>query len=279
MIRSDHQNAIVPVGELHVRTLYDYEADDGTSLSFRQGDIIQVVTQLETGWWYGIMNIGTDSVARGWFPSNYCTIIPSIYDQSGDSGTEGSDIGDIEGSDGEPERQDVDGAPHADGYSRGGEESSAAQSIESGQTGTTAVTTPDRQLDAGNVDGDDGGEDAAFWIPQATPDGRLYYVNTSTGETTLDMPLEPPASATEDGPKNRMNVQIPEHSKLPPELLAAGYYRNNEGVGHERSASVLDTVVIPSRLYKLSLANKVNCRLLLITYCKSKRSHYRLICR
>lgn len=33
---------------LYVRALYDYDADDQTSLSFRQGDIIQVLTQVST---------------------------------------------------------------------------------------------------------------------------------------------------------------------------------------------------------------------------------------
>ena len=55
---------------LFVRAMYDYDADDHTSLSFRRGDIIQVLNQLETGWWDGVM----DDV-RGWFPSNYCTPI------------------------------------------------------------------------------------------------------------------------------------------------------------------------------------------------------------
>ena len=34
----------------------------------------------------------------------------------------------------------------------------------------------------------DGLDDAAFWIPQATPDGRLFYFNTLTGESTLEVP-------------------------------------------------------------------------------------------
>ncbi|TGO37463.1 hypothetical protein BHYA_0096g00020 [Botrytis hyacinthi] len=53
-----------------VRALYDYEADDRTSLSFHEGDIIQVITQLESGWWDGVI-----SGVRGWFPSNYCQFV------------------------------------------------------------------------------------------------------------------------------------------------------------------------------------------------------------
>jgi len=61
-----------PPGALYVRALYDYDADDRTSLSFHEGDIIQVITQLESGWWDGVIN-----GVRGWFPSNYCQIISS----------------------------------------------------------------------------------------------------------------------------------------------------------------------------------------------------------
>ncbi|KAG7290945.1 hypothetical protein NEMBOFW57_000951 [Staphylotrichum longicolle] len=61
-----------PPGAMYVRALYDYEADDRTSLSFHEGDIIQVITRLESGWWDGVIN-----GVRGWFPSNYCQIITS----------------------------------------------------------------------------------------------------------------------------------------------------------------------------------------------------------
>ena len=48
------------------RALYDYKSPDSSSLSFSRGDIIEVLTQLETGWWDGLLND-----ERGWFPSNY----------------------------------------------------------------------------------------------------------------------------------------------------------------------------------------------------------------
>ena len=71
----------VPAGTTYVRALYDYEADDRTSLSFHEGDIIQVITRLESGWWDGVIN-----GVRGWFPSNYCEEIPSPDDVSGETG-------------------------------------------------------------------------------------------------------------------------------------------------------------------------------------------------
>ncbi|PKC68845.1 Src homology-3, partial [Rhizophagus irregularis] len=49
-----------------VRALYDFNSNDSSSLSFKRDDIIQVLTQLESGWWDGLCN-----GERGWFPSNY----------------------------------------------------------------------------------------------------------------------------------------------------------------------------------------------------------------
>ncbi|PWW79627.1 ras GEF [Tuber magnatum] len=116
---------------MYVRALYNYASEDPTSLSFSQGDVIQVITQLESGWWDGIVHD-----QRGW----------------------------------------------AD-------------------------------------------DEAAFWIPQATPDGRLYYFNTITGVTRTELPLETPTSTTESGPRDRSNFSAPEQTRPPPELMARGYER------------------------------------------------------
>jgi hypothetical protein len=37
---------------------------------------------------------------------------------------------------------------------------------------------------------------ADFWIPQATPDGILFYYNTETGESSKELPLDSPPSPT-----------------------------------------------------------------------------------
>ncbi|KAJ3383382.1 hypothetical protein HDU92_004245 [Lobulomyces angularis] len=51
-----------------VSALYDYVGNEERSLSFKRGDIIRVITQLESGWWDGVCK-----GQRGWFPSNYVT--------------------------------------------------------------------------------------------------------------------------------------------------------------------------------------------------------------
>ncbi|CAO1634614.1 unnamed protein product [Parajaminaea phylloscopi] len=53
-----------------VRALYDYTAPDDSSLSFVQGDVIEVLTQLQSGWWDGLLGD-----RRGWFPSNFVEVI------------------------------------------------------------------------------------------------------------------------------------------------------------------------------------------------------------
>lgn len=59
------------VNSFFVRALYDFTSEDASSLSFERGALIEVLTQLESGWWDGLL--GND--VRGWFPSNYVEII------------------------------------------------------------------------------------------------------------------------------------------------------------------------------------------------------------
>jgi hypothetical protein len=59
-----------PIVICRVRALYPFQSTDQSSLCFRKGDIIEVLSQLESGWWDGWSN-----GQRGWFPSNYVEII------------------------------------------------------------------------------------------------------------------------------------------------------------------------------------------------------------
>ena len=180
---------VAPPGQLYVRALYDYDADDRTSLSFRQGDIIQVITQLESGWWDGVIH-----GVRGWFPSNYCAVVSPPYEDgrnrvAGDSETE--------------ESEDEYGEHELDHATNG---------AVGGHNGVV----------------DNSQEEASFWIPQATPDGRLFYFNTLTGQSTMELPLEAPTSANETGPRDRTNIFIPDQTRPPAEMMAAGYQREDD---------------------------------------------------
>lgn len=196
---------------LHVRALYSYHADDRTSLSFRQGDIIQVLTRLESGWWDGVIH-----GVRGWFPSNYCAIVSAPEDaairrsqglhNNQEPSTELATDDEYDDYELEP---DTNGASARNGYSGEG--------------------TEDYEQ-----------EEAAFWIPQATPDGRLFYFNTLTGVSTMELPLEAPTSAHESGPRDRMNIHVPDQTRVPPELWAGGIERNERESDEGDSASELD---------------------------------------
>ncbi|KAH9877755.1 hypothetical protein J1614_002972 [Plenodomus biglobosus] len=198
-------NGTVSPGGMYVKALYDYDADDRTSLSFRQGDIIQVITQLESGWWDGVIN-----GVRGWFPSNYCAVVQR----------QSEDVVDEDRSGAEPDDDH-------DTRSLGGTDytNSDTESLSGNDT-----ILPIEHTEAGREREDQ----AAYWIPQATPDGRLFYFNTLTGVSTMELPLEAPG-ANESGPRDRVNVFIPESSRPPAEAFASGY--NVDDTDDETSAS------------------------------------------
>ncbi|KAI1116213.1 ras GEF [Nemania sp. NC0429] len=199
-----------PPGNLYVRALYDYEADDRTSLSFHEGDVIQVITQLESGWWDGVIN-----GVRGWFPSNYCQIIASP-DELPDPALSGEAYrGDDEFEDGVlyQDEADVEHESDMDDFNALPLEGARNMSNKSG---------------------------ADFWIPQATSDGRLFYYNTMTGESSMELPLESPTSLNESGPLDRMHVTVPEKTRPPPEMMARGFTQDEDEDSEATSASELD---------------------------------------
>lgn len=53
-----------------VQAEYPFESIDSSALSFKEGDVIEVLTRLESGWWDGLAGD-----RRGWFPSNYVRLI------------------------------------------------------------------------------------------------------------------------------------------------------------------------------------------------------------
>ncbi|MBE3046991.1 hypothetical protein IMZ48_31590, partial [Candidatus Bathyarchaeota archaeon] len=202
-----------PIGAMYVRALYDYEADDRTSLSFHEGDVIQVINQLESGWWDGVIN-----GVRGWFPSNYCQVVTSP-EELPDHVLQAASVEGLED--------------------------------EVGQAGTfvddfdEAYESDDGGADGGlPLEGADNGDTSRsdFWIPQATPDGRLFYYNMMTGDRSTELPLESPRSSADTGPRDRSgtNVSIPDRTRPPPEMMARGGMTTDEEDSDTNSASELD---------------------------------------
>ena len=194
---------------LFVRAMYDYTTEDYTSLSFRQGDIIQVLNQLETGWWDGVI----DNI-RGWFPSNYCAVVtdPIGLGDRFAHGQEDNATSELGIDDDFDDARTAD--PRSDHDSFRG---SQATLLVEGNGGNTED------------------EEAAFWIPQATPDGRLFYFNTLTGSSTMELPFEEAG----DGPLRDPNFLFsPDLSRPPPEMMARGFERD-EG-DYDGSASEVE---------------------------------------
>lgn len=53
-----------------VKALYAFSSTEKSSLSFEKGEFIEVLSQLDSGWWDGWCKGN-----RGWFPSNYVQIV------------------------------------------------------------------------------------------------------------------------------------------------------------------------------------------------------------
>lgn len=66
-----------PIVLCRVKALYTFEGTEPTGLNFKKGDIIEVLAQLDSGWWDGWCD-----GKRGWFPSNYVEAIDDASESS-----------------------------------------------------------------------------------------------------------------------------------------------------------------------------------------------------
>jgi son of sevenless-like protein len=205
----NYTGTITPPG-MFVRALYDYNADDRTSLSFYQGEIIQVLTQLESGWWDGVIH-----GKRGWFPSNYCTVVSSEeardLEEDGDFDTSRTEFEELS------------------------EDNYEDENFAAGLQGQLHQFSTQRSQHAVQRNGH---EEAEFWIPQATPDGRLFYFNTLTGITTMELPLESPLSSDPHGSRGSSTFFTNNHTNTPNGFFADESERDDTDV--DLSASETD---------------------------------------
>ncbi|QRV77634.1 cell division control protein 25 [Ceratobasidium sp. AG-Ba] len=147
-----------------VRAMYDYHSTDDSSLSFSRGDIVEVLTQLESGWWDGL--IGNE---RGWFPSNFVTIISEAEAEAeialrAEPAAAVVEVDptqlDASGSDSEWLQDQIEEAA--------GDEFDLAEFV-------PRVANP-----ATN--------NADIWIPQVEPNGQIVYVN-GLGQRRNELPV------------------------------------------------------------------------------------------
>ncbi|KAG0287860.1 hypothetical protein BGZ96_008279 [Linnemannia gamsii] len=174
-----------------VRALYPFHSEEPSSLSFEREELIQVLTQLDSGWWYGFCH-----GEHGWFPSNY---VEEVTQDELDLASEAA-------SDDEHHRQH---AEHSDPGEHDHEE--------------------DEDHHSSDGEDDDGSSNGDFWLPQTTPDGQVFYVNTNTGESSWTIPT--PSTSRAIPPIEEQEDEVLDHT------LPNGHQDTN----HSNAAAESDT--------------------------------------
>ncbi|KAG6841045.1 hypothetical protein C0991_002353 [Blastosporella zonata] len=154
VLQEDEQVTIV-----FCRALYDYTAHDASALSFKGGDVIEILSREQSGWWDGLLG-----ERRGWFPFNYVEVISDEEAERVLLTSESSG----------PETLDLSyamtlGSPSLAGDGRFENE---IRSPKNGRKPAESAQSSD------------------FWMPEVTPDGQIFYKNTQTGQRSRDIPNE-----------------------------------------------------------------------------------------
>ncbi|KAG9040494.1 hypothetical protein FS837_000552 [Tulasnella sp. UAMH 9824] len=145
-----------------VRALYDYQSTDASSLSFRRGDLIEVLSRLPSGWWDGLL--GDE---RGWFPSNYVQV---VSDEEADAELAAR----------EAEAVAAGGGPTSPAL----QQQNAVAEQQNGHSWPDERAQPENRNSAGRADD--------YWIPSVTTSGQVYFINTRTGEQSSELPQADP---------------------------------------------------------------------------------------
>lgn len=149
------------------RALYDYQSQDSSSLSFQKDDIIEVLTQLDSGWWDGLL--GDE---RGWFPSNYVTI---ISEEQAEAAFSGSEYASQQSDHSHSTLVAGHGAPN------GGSEWMDDELDRSESQSELFDELAQSTIDEGSTPYSD------FWMPQVTPEGAVSQFSTSVSDRATDV--------------------------------------------------------------------------------------------
>lgn len=152
----EQQAAEEQYATLFCRALYDYEAQDASALSFRTDDIIEVLTQQPSGWWDGLLG-----EERGWFPSNYVTI---ISDEEAEAAFSQGEFSTVDGQNSESlSTATADLSQTISGNALTENEEWLESEISYRNSHTDIHTHPPQN----------GSQHSDFWIPEVTADGQV----------------------------------------------------------------------------------------------------------
>jgi son of sevenless len=158
------------------RAKYDYQSADDASLSFRRGDIIEVLTRLDTGWWDGLLG-----EERGWFPSNYVDI---ISDEEADIGLAALEQQQQQQQQQQPNVQVMPTYPLSSSQSTSTQSTLARSSMAQSRLHNDQRTWPDGDTNSSSRNGHSIDEPSVttvegetlpsdYWVPRVTTDGQV----------------------------------------------------------------------------------------------------------
>ena len=179
------------------RALFDYQTDNDSSLSFRRDDIIEVLTRLESGWWDGLLG-----QERGWFPSNYVTIITDQEADAALAAAEAAAAAQLEfqnpqaavGHTQDVATQERD-QPQVMSHGNLQPHTHTLSHPQNPQSHTNDVTYPEQSSTGAGlgVQGDgpypkSGAQSSDFWVPQVSADGRVSTPSLCSNSTFSALP-------------------------------------------------------------------------------------------
>ncbi|KAM0789291.1 hypothetical protein ACM66B_000131 [Microbotryomycetes sp. NB124-2] len=167
-IGADSHHHVDEASTFFVRALYAYSSLDSSALSFEQGDLIEVMSTLPSGWWDGIH---CENKLRGWFPSNY------VERASEDEAAQAQE--------------------HMQAYWDGDDTdllSTLQNELDDEFAGgvvneLSAGDTLQRQRES-RISNRSSASSADLWVPKVNEAGEVYYFNSRTGETSRDLPTD-----------------------------------------------------------------------------------------
>lgn len=184
--------AIVAAGSFYVQALYAYSGADTASLSFRQGDVIEVLSTLESGWWDGVI---CEQQIRGWFPCNYVQKITEEEAAWARKQSENYWEGQEEEAREEQRRGSITSGNIGDDEDARFRSEGGRRDQRTPESSSSAARSRQDSSDEGRPSSSNASRAGAssksedFWVPGVDQQGQVFYYNSKTGESSRDLPI------------------------------------------------------------------------------------------